>query len=456
LDVRRRTFDVRGRSPASPDILNLSIAFLRSTFSVRLLTIFTVICIGLTPALAQPPALDPPPAESLFAQPPVRSPARQTPPPGSFFSFGNIVSAARGRSIIRTPEMFGDSLYPLPTITAMEGLSGGGSMTLVSDLPLAAAAGRTLVAEHNKAVPTNRLYFNYNYYHNALESRISGISALTAAPFLVQRDDSLSGYLIGAERMFAGGAWSAELRMPLAGSYDFAFEPGIAGLSERGAVHGGEVGNLAIIFKRVLYENDATVFSAGVGVAMPTGDDVRVETALTRYTLHNEAVYLLPYLAVIRNADDLFFWHGFLQLDVPTEGNTLSFQSLPPDVAAAGDFGKLTDQTLLRIDAGGGVWLTRRPQAPLVTGVAAVAEVHYTDTLQNTDFVAFSRPSVISPSIVDLRNAANWMNVVNVTSGLHIELFNNSTLRIAGAFPLLQRDDRFFDGELLVQFGQRY
>jgi hypothetical protein len=63
---------------------------------------------------------------------------------------------------------------------------------------------------------------------------------------------------------------------------------------------------------------------------------------------------------------------------------------------------------------------------------------------------------VISPSIVDLRNAANWMNVVNVTSGLHIELFNNSTLRIAGAFPLLQRDDRFFDGELLVQFGQRY
>ena len=428
----------------------------RWTFEVQLPSfVFAICCLGLTPAFGQPPVPEPSQTRSLFSQPPVLSPARQAPSLGSYFSFGSIVSAARGPSIVRTPEMFGDSLYRSGTITAMEGLTVGGSMTLVSDMPLAGSTGRVLVAEHNKAVPTNRVYFNYNHYHNALESRVFGLSAAAVGPFLVQRERSVNAYLIGAERTFADGAWSAELRLPLAGDYDFRFEPGIA-IGERGVVSGGYLGNLAIIFKRVLYEDDATVFAAGVGVDIPTGDDAVAETILTRYTIKNEAVYLLPYFAVMQNPNDLFFWHGFVQLDVPTDGNTVRFQSLPPDAAASGDIGKLTDQTLLHLDVGGGCWLIRRPQARVLTGVAAISEVHYTDTLQNTDFVAFSRPSVISPSIVDIRNPANWMNVVNVTAGVHFECFNDSTLRIAAAFPLTQRDDRFFDGELLVQFGQRY
>lgn len=351
--------------------------------------------------------------------------------------------------------MFGDSLYRSGVITAMEGLSGGGSMTLVSDVPLAGGASRVLVAEHNKAVPTNRVYFNYNYYHNALESRVSGLSAMAGGPFSVGREKSINVYTLGAERTFAEGAWSAEVRMPLAGDYDFRYEPGI-GLTERGVVHGGHIGNLAMIFKRVMYEDDATVFSAGIGVDTPTGSDARAETTLTRYTIKNQSVYLLPYIAMLRNPNDSFFWHGFAQLDVPTAGNLVRFTSLPPDVAASGDLGRLTDQTLLHIDVGSGYWFYRQPQSRILTGVAAISEIHYTDTLQKTDFVAFSRPSVLAPSIVDIRNTANWMNVVNVTAGLHFELLNDSTLRIAGAFPLTQRDDRFFDGELLVQFGQRY
>jgi hypothetical protein len=120
-------------------------------------------------------------------------------------------------------------------------------------------------------------------------------------------------------------------------------------------------------------------------------------------------------------------------------------------------FGRLTDQTLLHVDVGSGYWLYRQPAATVLTGVAAIGEVHYTATLQDTDFVAGARPTIFAPgATLDIRNPANSMNVVNVTTGLHFELFGNSTLRLAGAFPLTQRDDRFFDGELLLQFGQRY
>jgi hypothetical protein len=396
----------------------------------------------------QQPSPVPPPA-------PRTSPAPTTPP----FVFGNFLAASRGTTFARTPAMFGDSFYSVATITAFETLAGGGSMTLVGSLPVAGGARRTLIAEHNKARPTDRAYFNFNYFHNALRSRVSGLTmvGMPPGPFAAARQRSVDRYLFGIEKTYLDGLGSVELRMPISGRYNFAFDTGADVFPETASVTGGHVGNLALIFKTALYNDMATVVSAGLGVDIPTGDDASALVGVTRYELRNEAVHLSPYFAVMRNPNDLFFWHMFGQLDVAANGNRFSFRSIPPDAPAGGELGKFTDQTLFHLDVGGGVWLIRRPDAPLLTGVAAINEIHYTDTFQKTDSISAARATLFPPgATVDLRNPANWMNVVNFTTGVHFEMFGGSTLRIAGAVPLTQRDDRFFDSEILVQFGQRY
>jgi hypothetical protein len=46
---------------------------------------------------------------------------------------------------------------------------------------------------------------------------------------------------------------------------------------------------------------------------------------------------------------------------------------------------------------------------------------------------------------------------VNGTVGLQLLLFDASSLRVAGVFPLGDRpDQRFFDAEVQVQFNRRF
>ena len=85
-----------------------------------------------------------------------------------------------------------------------------------------------------------------------------------------------------------------------------------------------------------------------------------------------------------------------------------------------------------------------------MTGLSAVAEFHYTTTLQNSDrFNPF-------PGTVDFGNFDNQMDIVNVTAAVHAEIANNLTLRVGGAFPLTDEFDRLFDAEVLVQLSRYF
>jgi len=45
------------------------------------------------------------------------------------------------------------------------------------------------------------------------------------------------------------------------------------------------------------------------------------------------------------------------------------------------------------------------------------------------------------------------MDVTNVTVGVHSELFGDTTLRVAGVFPLQDNVERPFDAELVVSLN---
>jgi hypothetical protein len=154
-------------------------------------------------------------------------------------------------------------------------------------------------------------------------------------------------------------------------------------------------------------------------------------------------------LGVLHSPNDCWFFHGFVQVDVATHGSLLTFDAGGGPV----DAGRYNDQALLYADLGGGYWLYRSPCPCGVTGVAALLELHYTTTLNDSDALA-AAPSPDQSAL--LANPANRLDVLNVTAAVHTELARFTSLRIGGVFPLTDDDDRFFDAEATVQLIRRY
>ena len=151
------------------------------------------------------------------------------------------------------PNMFGDSF-------AQGGqLRTTGNATTFADLPLGGGGRRAKIAENNKALPMNRCWFMYQHFHNALE-----VDPDTTVPG--SQNLSVNRYTLGLERRFLDDLWSVEIRMPFADSYAFS----TAGYS----VGSGEVGNLAVSFKRLLAATETSSLVAGLGIDTPTGSDV--------------------------------------------------------------------------------------------------------------------------------------------------------------------------------------
>lgn len=298
------------------------------------------------------------------------------------------------------------------------------SRCVTMDIPPAGGSARMKIAENNKALPMDRVYVIYNHFADALEA-----AASPTRVFPVDR------YVVGAEKTFLDGRWSAEVRMPFASNLRFT----VADFD----VGNQDVGNLAVSLKRVLFQSDTSVVAAGLVIDTPTGSDVTGRISSRRFALSNDSLHLLPYVGFLRAPDDVLFYQGFLQVDVATNGNRVEL--------AGADLGRLTDQNLLFLDLSLGRWLCRSPSAPRAKGLAAIVEVHYTTTLQDTDVVN----GAAGQAVLELSNPLNRIDVVNLTAGLHAEI-GMTTVRVAGVFPLRDAEDRLFDSELQVSVNRRF
>ena len=147
--------------------------------------------------------------------------------------------------------------------------------------------------------------------------------------------------------------------------------------------------------------------------------------------------------------DGLFF-SGYAQIDVNTSSNTIDV--LNPNRIPIGSIGKLTDQNLGFLDIAAGYWLYRDPDAPRLTGVAVLTELHYTTTLQNADRIN----AMVNNAAIALNSTGNRFDVLNGTIGVQFLMFDASSLRVAGVFPLGGENRRLFDSEVQVQFNRRF
>ena len=137
---------------------------------------------------------------------------------------------------------------------------GGSSGNVSTTCPLPGGAiPRFKMAEDTSPLPVDRVYFNYDYYSNV------PINANTVG---ANPNISLNAYTPGFEKTFFNGLMSVEVRLPMATTLDHdIFLDGSTRTAE------GEIGNLGVVVKGLLFQWDTLAISAGLGIDCPTARD---------------------------------------------------------------------------------------------------------------------------------------------------------------------------------------
>ena len=293
-------------------------------------------------------------------------------------------------------------------------------------------------AENTNPFPTDRVFFNYHFFEDPLLDSLG-------------RSRDVNRFTFGLEKTFFDELVSVEFRIPFAAALN----------SEQTAdpqnAMATEFGNLALAIKGLMYQNECTAVAAGLGMVFPTGDDSVVSSpGRTFITFENNSVFLQPFIGIYSAPTERLFHQFLAQVefdvngsDVIIPGNSpLSINSDEDEVS------RLYSQTLLYLDYQVGYWLYRDRCACFLTGVAPLVELHYTSTLQNLDLGPFGTGGVVTGQsrgifVEDLRR-----DVLNLTSGVYLELFESTSVKLAAVAPLLE--DRVFDYELGLQIVHRY
>ncbi|MFN7733227.1 MAG: hypothetical protein ACK5OB_15130 [Pirellula sp.] len=337
--------------------------------------------------------------------------------------------------VSRAPNMFGDTLPPQVSYVPFKEGSQTGDGISAFTAPLG-GGGSFNVSENNTALPTDRAYFVYNGFFSAA-SNTTGFGP--TGP--IQQSVDLHRYLIGLEKTFLDGNVSLDVRMPFFNGIDFQ---GFGLASEN-----GNIGNLTMYMKGLLYSDDASAWATGLGIGLPTGSDVSTSTTFLSnnetMTVRNESVTLMPFVASTITPNDRWFIQSFGQILFAASGDT---------VINAGQFaGVYNQQNLLQADMGVGRWLWKDATRPYFSGLAGVMELHYTSTIQNTDVVEMPPGSILGGEV---SNSANRVDILNLTSGIHTQLGPMSALRVGAVVPLKQAPDRVFDSEIQVSFNRKF
>jgi hypothetical protein len=375
--------------------------------------------------------------EGAAAAPGAQRPATpaRTAPQSDFLAnlYGRTAASQPNIRLAGTPNMFGDSEGGTNGMW-VSGPDGFGT----TDGPLAGGNRRMKIAENNNSLPQDRVFFLYNHFQDA-----GSIDDVPRFGLAAHRTISLDRYTVGFEKTFYDGLWSVEMRMPFGCGYGYE--------SADFGSFAGNIGNLDVVLKRLIYKSETTVAAVGLCVDTPTGSDATGMAQGVQYDIKNQAAFVSPFLGILRAPNDRWFYQGFLQVDVPTNGNHVDYVD-SNGTPSSGSFGVLHDQTLMYADLSVGYWLSRNPCANWVTGMASVFELHYTTTLQDADIVTGDTSS----RIFSFGNFGNRVDVLDLTVGLHTELVNHTLCRVAGVVPLRTEDDRLFNAEVQVQLERRF
>jgi len=326
----------------------------------------------------------------------------------------NQNNSAFSPRLARAAPIMGDSFSPSLVIQDEFRLDGSG-------FPAGGGASRSKIAENSSSLPMDRLIFNYNHFHNAIDDTLTHSS-------------NVDRFALGFEKTFRDEMMSIEVRMPFLADNDF----GPVGMTSR---NGSDVGNLSVTLKSVLTSDSDSLCAAGLTIDTPTSGDT-ILTGPLPLVFSNDAVHLSPFLGFLCTPRGGNIHQGFLQIDVPTNANGLTDGINPPT--------ELLEQTLLYVDYSFGKQLYNAGRSAQgscdIRRVLGLAELHYTTTLEDSDVALLGMNNQVT-------SRGNRLDVVNLTFGLHTEFTNGTQLRLATVAPITDGDDRFFDFEFQAQLN---
>jgi hypothetical protein len=391
------------------------------------------------------PALSPAQFMSPFLQTPaLRQPVR--------------VSQTAARPAVRAAAVTG-----LASVPYMIGDTGAGTCIGFSGIVDAAlahptlACGRLNISEANSPLPTDRVYYSYRHFHNT--------SMISAYQFGETLD--VDRHTLAWENTFWDRTGSLELRLPLEQRMQsdiFSILAPSFGVVDPLVAPGDgrslELGNVAAIFKMLLVEREALAVSGGLGVTLPTAQDVNYQLAVDgevvfpnspgltadeavafQSVFANETVYLSPFMAWLYAPRARWFHQGFMQVEVAAnpsrvtvdgDGATLFLQDGVPvgfydyftPVPVRAD---LFSQTLMRVNLGVGYELLAKPQTEGLRQLTALFEMHYATTLQDanlSDIPLTTQSSVgtVPLQTISVGNKDNRGDIVNAAAGVSGQL----------------------------------
>ncbi len=252
--------------------------------------------------------------------------------------------------------------------------------------------GRSSIGANTRAVPTDRLYFDYSLIKNGV-------------PF--SRTENFDRYTFGIEKTVGEGDFSVELRVPFAASMDnlLILENG-QGASDI------KTGNALVILKHELASNEQMIISGGLGISIPTGSDIEVDNAAGKplIRLVNEATHMKPFLAMAFVPDQHFFMQSFIEYDLPAGRNGAEVNL---DGMGLQQVGRFRDASHLLWDVSAGYW-SEADDESMIRRWAPVMEFHFDK--------GFSDGSQVRGNSYRLFDISQDREAANILAGVTLDL----------------------------------
>lgn len=292
----------------------------------------------------------------------------------------------------------------------------------------AAVVGRSRIADNNSPLPRTRVFFDYSFIDNVAVSQ-NGVSVNRFTP--------------GME-WAANDKTSVEIRVPFATT--LSSDIMLDSATDTGRT---EFGDFFLAFKQLLMQGEDFAISGGVGVTLPSANDLGVIDGQgnTLVLVENRAVHVMPFLAGIANLTGRFFSQGFIQVDVDTLGSQVYTAPVGGGFLANG--GRLRDTSRLYADLGFGYWLRKRGESKdaVFNAIIPTFELHYDTTLGDPTAIATANGYTLG------RNSGRVSNMTLVF-GSTFEVDNTNALSIGYAMPAGNSSDQMFDGALRVLWNR--
>lgn len=350
-----------------------------------------------------------------FMNQPVQQPAA---PPANNLALASTASSAGGANSF-APGMIGDYF------------GTGGSGGFVSSLGFfssvyipgggvgapQARVGVQKLSEGTSPIPRDRFILNYSSFHNAN----------LGDPVDVNRG------VIGFEKTFNCGQSSIELRLPFADTVS----SNIDAATPLGGQTNAELGDLTLYFKQVLSQSCTYTLAGGLGVSIPTSDDVFVYDGANFVQISSESVHLYPYIGSLWTPNDRLFVQNFLQFDIDANGNTVSNGTTAVSLKERDD---------LYISTSLGYWIYQDRSCcstSLIQGIAPQVELHYNQSITNGD--SFNNGDLVVGQGDDI-------SLLNATLGVTVAMRNHGFMTVGYSVPVT--GDEQFDGEFRLMFSK--